>query len=114
MFNIISYLVFLSISFYITIDVGRRCYQAGKAYLKYLLHDETLCLTINRILLGCYYLLNLGYIAVSFTSWEKIENIDEMIRITAIRIGSIVLILCGLHYMNIFTLYFLRKKLTFK
>ncbi|AZB10755.1 hypothetical protein EG344_18875 [Chryseobacterium sp. G0162] len=114
MFNIISYLVFLSISFYITIDVGRRCYQAGKAYLKYLLHDEALCLTINRILLGCYYLLNLGYVAVSLTSWEKIENIDEMIRITAIRIGSIVLILCGLHYMNIFTLYFLRKKLTFK
>ncbi|WP_347219019.1 hypothetical protein [Chryseobacterium sp.] len=114
MFNIISYLLFLSISFYITVDVGRRCYRAGKAYLKYLLHDENLCLTINRILLGCYYLLNLGYIAVSLTTWEKIDSIEEMIRITASRIGSIALILCGLHYMNIFTLYFLRKKLTFK
>lgn len=114
MFNIISYLIFLSISSYITIDVGRRCYKAGKDYLKYLLHDENLCLTINRILLGCYYLLNLGYITISLTNWERIDNIEEMIKITAVRIGGIILILCGLHYTNIFTLYFLRKKLTFK
>ncbi|UHO39592.1 hypothetical protein H5J24_05760 [Chryseobacterium capnotolerans] len=114
MFNIASYLLFLSITSYITIDVGRRCYQEGKAYLKYLLHDENLCLTINRILLGSYYLLNLGYIAVSLTTWEKIDSIEEMTRTTAVRIGSIILILCGLHYMNIFALYFLRKKLTFK
>lgn len=114
MFNIVSYLLFLSISSYITIDVGRRCYQEGKAYLKYLLHDESICLTINRILLGSYYLLNLGYIAISITAWEKIDNLEQMIRITAVRIGSITLILCVLHYMNIFTLYFLRKRLTFK
>lgn len=114
MFNIISYLLFLIISSYITIDVGRRCYQEGKAYLKYLLHDENLCLTINRILLGCYYLLNLGYIAINLSTWEKIDTIDEMVKISAVRIGSITLILCGLHYVNIFTLYFLRKKLTFK
>ncbi|RXM51791.1 MULTISPECIES: hypothetical protein [unclassified Chryseobacterium] len=114
MFNIVSYLLFLGISSYITIDVGRRCYQAGKAYLKYLLHDESLCLTINRILLGSYYLLNLGYIAINLSTWERIDTIDEMVKITAVRTGSITLILCGLHYMNIFTLYFLRKKLTFK
>jgi hypothetical protein len=94
--------------------VGRRCYQAGKTYLKYLLHDENLCLTINRILLGSYYLLNLGYITISLTTWERIESLEEIVRVTAVRIGNIVLILCGLHYMNIVTLYFLRKKLTFK
>lgn len=114
MFNIVSYLIFLSISSYITIEVGRRCYQAGKTYLKYLLHDENLCLTINRILLGSYYLLNLGYITISLTTWERIESLEEIVRVTAVRIGNIVLILCGLHYMNIVTLYFLRKKLTFK
>ncbi|WP_123868156.1 hypothetical protein [Chryseobacterium lactis] len=114
MFNIISYIIFLAISSYITVDVGRRCYRAGKAYLKYLLHDEGLCLTINRILLGCYYLLNLGYIALSLTFWEKISTIEETVITTAIRIGGIVIILCLLHYVNIFTLYFLRKKLTLK
>ncbi|MGH1518022.1 hypothetical protein [Chryseobacterium sp. JK1] len=114
MFNIISYVIFLSISSYITIDVGRRCYHEGKAYLKYLLHDDDLCLTINRILLGCYYLVNLGYIAISITSWITINSVEDMITVTAIRIGSIILILCGLHYLNIFILYFLRNKLTLK
>ncbi|QBJ85994.1 hypothetical protein DDI74_06905 [Chryseobacterium gleum] len=114
MFNIISYILFLTISSYITIDVGKRCYHEGKAYLKYLLHDESICLTINRILLGCYYLLNLGYIAINLTTWNKINNLEEMINITATRVGSIVLILCVLHYINIFMLYFLRNKLTLK
>lgn len=114
MFNIVSYVIFLSISSYITIDVGRRCYHEGKAYLKYLLHDEGICLTINRILLGCYYLVNLGYIAISLTVWSKINNLEDMITVTATRVGSIILILCVLHYLNIFILYFLRNKLTLK
>lgn len=114
MFNIISYLLFLSVSSYITIDVGRRCYKAGKHYLNYLIHDADLCLTINRILLGCYYLINLGYIALNLTHWEKVDSIEKMLSVTAVRIGYITLILCVLHFMNIFALYFLRKNLTIK
>jgi hypothetical protein len=72
MFNIVSYILFLAISSYITVDVGRRCYHAGKYYLEYLIHDSDVCRTINKILLGCYYLLNLGYIAVSLTSWDRV------------------------------------------
>ena len=79
MFNIVSYLLFLSVSSYITIDVGRRCYNAGKHYLNYLIHDADLCLTINRILLACYYLINLGYIALNLTHWLK--NNDDSIKL---------------------------------
>ncbi|WP_223605638.1 hypothetical protein [Chryseobacterium sp. OSA05B] len=114
MFNIVSYVIFLTVSSYITIDVGRRCFHAGKAYLEYLIHDSEMCLTINRILLGCYYLLNLGYIAVNLAFWERVSSMEEVVAVTAIRIGYITLILCVLHYMNIFTLYFLRNKLTLK
>lgn len=114
MFNIISYIIFLAASSYITIDVGRRCYHAGKSYLEYLIHDTDLCLTINRILLGCYYLINLGYIAISLTSWDRVESIEQVLTVTAIRIGNIMLILCVLHYINIFTLYVLRQNLTLK
>lgn len=114
MFNIISYLLFLSISFYITAEIGRRCYRAGAVYLEYLIHDPNFCLTINRILLGCYYLINLGYIAISLNSWEKIVSFEQVLTVTAIRIGNIMLILCVLHYVNIFTLYYLRKNLTLK
>ncbi|WP_131707569.1 hypothetical protein [Chryseobacterium angstadtii] len=110
----ISYIIFLTVSSYITVDVGRRCFQAGKSYLEYLIHDQEMCLTINRILLGCYYLLNLGYIAVNLAFWDRVSSVEEMIAVTAIRIGNIVLILCVLHYINIFTLYFLRKKLILK
>lgn len=114
MFNILSYILFLGVSSYITIDVGRRCYNAGKSYLEYLIHDQDVCLTINRILLGCYYLINLGYIAVNLAFWDKVNTMEGVLSVTAIRIGYITLILCVLHYINIFTLYFLRKNLTIK
>ncbi|WP_370899179.1 hypothetical protein [Chryseobacterium gossypii] len=114
MFNIISYVFFLSISSYITVDVGRRCYNAGKIYLEYLIRDKDLCLTINRILLGCYYLINLGYIAISLTTWNGVNNMEQAFTITAIRVGRIALILCVLHYMNLFALYFLRRNLKIK
>lgn len=114
MLNIISYLIFLTAASYITIDVGRRCYKEGKFYLEYLIHNKNLCLTINRILLGCYYLINLGYIAISLTTWDRITSFEQVISVTAIRIGNIMLILCVLHYINIVTLYLLRKNLTIK
>lgn len=114
MFNIVSYLLFLSISSYITIDVGRRCFNSGKVYLEYLIKDKDFCLTVNRILLGSYYLLNLGYIAISLSYWKNITNIEEVVTTVSTRIGYIVLILCFLHFMNITALYLLRKKLILK
>lgn len=114
MFNIISYLLFLSISSYITVDVGRRCFNSGKVYLEYLIGDKDFCLTVNRILLGSYYLLNLGYIALSLSSWEKINSMEEVLAVVSTRIGNIALILCVLHFTNIFMLYVLRKKITIK
>jgi len=114
MFNIVSYVIFLAVSSYITVDVGRRCYHAGTYYLNYLIHDPELCLTINRILLGCYYLINLGYIAISLTTWTPIASAEQLLSVTAVRIGNMLLILCVLHYINLFALYFLRKKIILK
>lgn len=114
MFNIISYILFLGISSYIIVDVGRRCFNSGKVYLEYLIKDKDFCLTVNRILLGCYYLLNLGYIAINLSFWKKISNFEELLSTVSLRIGIIVLILCVLHFINMMTLYILRKKLTIK
>lgn len=114
MFNIISYILFLCISSYITVDVGRRCFNSGKVYLEYLIKDKHFCLTVNRILLGSYYLVNLGYIAISLSSWENIVSIEDLLTTVFTRVGYIILILCFLHFTNILTLYILRKKLTIK
>ena len=114
MFNIISYTIFLTITSYITVDVGRRCFNSGKLYLEYLIKDKDFCLTVNRILLGSYYLVNLGYISISLSFWGTVSSIEELLYTVSNRIGIIVLILCALHFINLFTLYILKKKLTIK
>ncbi|KPH15096.1 hypothetical protein AMQ68_06775 [Chryseobacterium sp. ERMR1:04] len=95
-------------------DVGRRCFNSGKVYLEYLIKDKDFCLTVNRILLGSYYLVNLGYIALSLSSWGNIASLEDVLITVFTRVGYIILILCFLHFTNIFTLYILRKKLTIK
>ena len=114
MFNIASYIIFLTITSYITIDVGRRCFNSGKLYLEYLIKDKNFCLTVNRILLGSYYLVNLGYIAYSLSLWGKISSLEELLFTVSNRVGTIILILCLLHFINMLTLYVLRKKLILK
>lgn len=110
MINIVSYIIYLTITFYITIVVGWKFYKLGFVYMNNLIKDTAVCESTNRLLLTGYYLVNLGYAAINLNNWNRIHNYAELISETASKIGSIILILCILHYINMTTIYFLRKK----
>ncbi|RQO32187.1 hypothetical protein DBR32_00810 [Taibaiella sp. KBW10] len=110
MFNILSYGIYLSISCYITLYVGWRFYSLGAVYLQYLLKEEKICRAINKTLLTCYYLVNMGYAAYCLSDWEDIEQCSQLIAFVSIKTGIIILVLSGLHYINLSVLYFLSKK----
>jgi hypothetical protein len=66
--------------------------------------------TTNNILLLAYYLFNIGYADVQFSSWKKISGIDDMIASVATKTGILVIILAVTHYFNICLIYILSKK----
>lgn len=110
MYQLLSYLAYLTISSFITIYVGWKCYTYGFVYLSYLMKDTGLCKAINNMLLCGYYLLNIGYIAWSLNSWQQVSGMAETLSMVSYKVGVITLILCILHYINMTVIYILSKK----
>ena len=110
--NIIGYLIYLSLTSVIIIKVGKLCYDNGNVFVSQLIpNHEELCHQINKMLLIGYYLLNLGYCAMTIISWEKIQSINQLIEIIATKSAIIILTIGFMHYINIFLLTKYIKKL---
>ena len=110
--NIIGYLIYLSLTSIIIIKVGKLCYDNGNIFVSQLIpNHEELCHQINKTLLIGYYLLNLGYCAMTIISWEKIQTTNQLIEIIAIKSAIIILTIGFMHYINIILLTKYIKKL---
>lgn len=85
----------------LTINVGKRLNRDGEIWLIFMTSDKVLSLTLNKLLLIGYYLVNIGYIFYSIISWPELYSYMKVINTLASKISIILLILCYLHYQNI-------------
>lgn len=100
--NITAYAIYLSITILIIVKVGKICYRNGNVYVAGLIPDHMdLCQKLNQVLLMAYYLLNIGYCAMTLISWEKITSSTQLIEIICIKTAVIIFIISFLHYLNI-------------
>lgn len=101
--NIIGYVIYLLITTFIIINVGKICYRNGNIYVAQLIPEhEDLCQKTNQVLLIGYYLLNLGYCAMTLISWDKIISYSQLVEVISIKTAIIVCIIAILHYFNIY------------
>lgn len=99
--NTIAYIIYLLLTYLITVHAGFSFYKNGKVYILQLLHgDEKLSQFINKMLLTGYYLLNLGYAALSINSWITIESWVQLTVTVITLTGKIMLILSLIHFIN--------------
>jgi hypothetical protein len=110
--NIIAYCIFILIVVYIIVAVGRICYRNGNIYVLELVQGhEELCTRINKVLLTGYYLVNIGYAAMTLISWKTITSTPLLVELIAVKTATIVSILCVLHYFNLYVLTKYAQKL---
>jgi hypothetical protein len=103
--NILGYAIYLLITIFIIVKLGRICYQNGNIYVAQLIPDHIdLCHKINQVLLLGYYLMNIGYCAMTLISWEKIITFNQLIEVIAFKSAIIIGTIAFLHYGNIFVL----------
>jgi hypothetical protein len=111
-YNIIAYCIYLPITFYITIVVGRICYQNGEVYLSRIINDHPDTVkAINSLLLVGYYLLNLGYAAITLSFWQQIHDIRGLIEILSGKLGTIIMFLGLMHFNNMLVTYIISKRI---
>ena len=104
-YNILGYIIFITIIIFIVKVVGQICYRNGNIFLASLIPDHLdMCRQINKMLLIGYYLVNIGYACMTLVSWETIHSFGQLIEVIAFRISLIIVILSVLHYINIFFL----------
>ena len=110
--NIIAYLIYFSITGIIIVKVGTICYDNGNIFVSELIpNHEDLCHKINQLLLVGYYLLNIGYCAITIISWEQIESITQLIEVITSKSAFIIIAIAVMHYINIILLTNYIKKL---
>lgn len=111
MYNLIAYILYLLITYLVTVHVGMIFYKYGRYYmLNLFIGDEALTSFINKILLTGYYLLNLGYAALMIRIWENVQSFEQLIASIATMVGRIIITLAMVHYMNMAVILIISKR----
>ncbi len=107
-YNILAYLIYLTLMIFIIVFVGRFFYRNGRIFIINLFRKQvSLADKINHILLIAYYLFNIGYALFTLSKWERVVNIQLLISSISANMGVLVLILAITHYLNMAVIYFL-------
>jgi hypothetical protein len=110
-YTIVGYLVYIPLTFYITVFVGYTFYKHGQHYIDDLLPDNLpLAKAINRMLLIGYYLLNLGYLTMSLSIWQRLNGLVEVIEYLSIRVAIILTVLGLMHFFNMTVIWWYGRK----
>jgi hypothetical protein len=112
-YNLIGYTIYGMITYLITVRVGLIFHKNGHHYIKAGMEDESVATSVNNLLLTCYYLTNLGYIAITIWFWEEIESSIILMESISDHIANIVLLLGSLHFVNMLAIYLYSKKKLF-
>jgi hypothetical protein len=108
---IISYTAYLAITVTLTIWVATTLFRNGKIFLIDIFHgNRELADSVNNLLLVGFYLVNLGYAVYTLKVTADIADFRGVIEILSIKVGWIILILGGMHFLNLFVFFKLRSR----
>lgn len=109
--NTLAYIIYLLITYLITVRVGWLFYRNGRVFILSLLRgDQQLTDFINRILLTGYYLLNLGYAALMLRSWDTIDTWVALLVSIVAMTGRIIFTLAVIHFCNMGVIYLIGRE----
>jgi hypothetical protein len=108
---LLTYALYLVLSIILTIWVARTLFKNGKIFLVDIFHGNLdLAQAVNNLLVVGFYLVNVGYAVNTLRVTDTISNTRELIEILSLKIGTIILILGGMHFFNMFVFFRLRKR----
>ncbi len=108
---IITYTIYLLVSIALTVWVAKVLFNNGRIFLIDIFHGNTpLADAVNRLLVVGFYLVNIGYISLVLKEYGTIVNTRELLEILSRKLGCIILILGGMHFLNLIVFFKLRNR----
>ncbi|HLA57373.1 MAG TPA: hypothetical protein VK622_01360 [Puia sp.] len=109
-YNISAYIVYLILTGFIIVFVGKLFYRNGRMFILGLMKDDAARTDhLNNILLVAYYLFNIGYAFVKLSFWQSIENLAKLVSSIANNMSVLIFILASTHYLNMVLIWYLSR-----
>lgn len=106
MYTATAYLLYIFISFIITVFVSRTLSKNGEIYLIDGFNgNEALAKSVNHMLVVGFYLLNLGFVLLRMQTSRSIDLVDELLIYLSTNIGTVMFILGVMHFFNMFVIH---------
>jgi len=104
-----TYLLYLAISAYITLIVGRRLHTLGRPFLmEVFLRNTHRVDAVNNLLLVGYYLTNTAFVLQTLTCHAVVHDWTEVPLVVSSKIGFVMMVLGGMHFFNVAVLLKIR------
>ena len=108
---VLLYALYVVITITTTIWVAHNLFKNGKIFLVDIFHgNKDLADAVNNLLLVGFYLINIGYAVYTLQVVGNVDNARMVIEVLSLKIGAIILILGGMHFLNMFIFFRLRKR----
>lgn len=108
---ILTYAIYLLVSIALTVWVARVLFNNGRIFLIDIFHGNTpLADAVNRLLVVGFYLINIGYVSLVLREYGLISSTQVVLEVLSRKLGCIILILGGMHFINLIIFFKLRNK----
>ncbi|MBL4678764.1 MAG: hypothetical protein JKY70_21615 [Mucilaginibacter sp.] len=108
---ILTYAFYLGISIALTIWVAKVLFKNGRIFLVDIFHgNQDLADSVNRLLVVGFYLVNIGYMTLVLREEGIIQNTQVLIEVLSRKLGTIILILGTMHFLNLTIFFKLRNR----
>jgi hypothetical protein len=102
--------VYLAVSLALTIAVGSALSRSGRVFLAGVFGGDV-AQAVNRLLVVGFYLLNLGFVALTMRTSGEIVSVRQAFGVLFPKIGEELLVLGALHLANIIFFTRFRRRL---
>jgi hypothetical protein len=105
------YVVYFAASLGLTIWLARTLFKNGEVFLEEVFADNPrMAGSVNHLLVVGFYLLNLGYALVTLKAGHGVATNAEAFETLAMKLGSLLLVLGGLHMANLYIFHRIRRR----
>lgn len=108
---ILTYVVYLLVSIALTVWVAKVLFKNGRIFLVDIFHgNNELADSVNKLLVVGFYLVNIGYMSLALKETGSITSTQVVVEVLSYKVGWIILILGGMHFMNLIVFFKLRNR----
>jgi len=108
---ILTYIVYLLVSIALTVWVAKVLFKNGRIFLVDIFHgNNELADSVNKLLVVGFYLVNIGYMSLALKETGNIASAQVVVEVLSYKVGWIILILGGMHFMNLIVFFKLRNR----